>query len=475
MNLKCQFYNDIKMDILNQTKKNGNWANNKAFLRIVKYSFIGLLVVFNINNFFKYSPTWGFDGKAHMYLVKYVAQYWQFPKEWVYGVSNPPLYYFVAAFIYNLFKIHSFKIVQFLSLVIYVADLLLLSSSLRKLMANEWLHLAIVVFFALLPVHLHSAYMIYNYGLSNFFALVLFYLMLYFYQKEKVEIAAYVWIGACAVAGVLTSLTGIAYIACSIVYFLFIPSLSFKKKAIRTSILLLVMALLLYPYYEYKTKTFGSFFKITHRTASNVKALEFYKVYPLGFYFNFEMKAFKEPYITDEFRDPAYRNQHLNWGAWTILHETLYGDYFNYQVDATSSDEGKDRTGLIHTGRHYISPQRARLLTVLNFVGVSISVLFLFVVMRWLLNSGLFFILRRKDLFIDMIFLVTLVLIFSQFFVYMLEYPDYVNISSAYIFPGIFLLSLGLARFLKHRWAVYLTVVLLLLYSATSYYTFWKK
>ncbi|MEI8344896.1 MAG: hypothetical protein WCG06_02370, partial [Candidatus Omnitrophota bacterium] len=375
----------------------------------------------------------------------------------------------------NLFKSHGVKTVQLLSLILYAFNLFFLSKCLKKIVMNRWFHFAIVTFFALVPVHLHYAYMIMNYVLSTCLASLFFYLLVRSSGKTDLGPSDYLGCGLCVVAGIMTSLSSAVFFPVGFMYFALYPRIAFKKKIFGLICFFSGVITLLYPYYQIRTKVFGQFFMTAHREPLDVKWTNYHKIYPIEFYTHYDLGAFKESYLGDDWRERPVKQRHLRQGLWPMLHQTLYSDYFNYQVDSKTSQETRDAGGLIHTGLHYLTKEKARQFTVLDYLGIPISVLFLFVIFKWLWNAVLFLVFRSKDHFLDMICLSTAALIFFQFMVYILQYPNYVNISAGYLFPGIFLLCLGLAKFLKGTWVSRAVAVYLFVYAAFSYYVFYKR
>jgi hypothetical protein len=438
--------------------------SQKPTSKVLELIFLSFLIVFNINNFIKYSPYWGFDGPGHIYLIRYISEFWSFPKEMVYGVSNPPLYYFLAAVLLKIFN--NIKIVQLFSLILYFIDLYLLSKCINVLSKNTILNYSVLCFFALLPLNLHYAYMIFNYPLGHFFAILIIYLMIDSFLKESLSKKQIVLISLLTILSILTSLTNLIFLPLLIIYLVLFPYLNLKHKLSAILIVAFVNALFLYPYYVYKVNSYGNFLHITHRTKNKVNISELYKTYPLKFYYNFDLNSFNLPYAPNYMKD----------GMWILLHQTLYSDYFNYQVDSKHSSDTIPTKGLINTGQHYIDKDKAMKFTGLNYMGIPISFFFLIVILSSLKNSFLFILDQKKtEYFLDLISLTAILLFFVQFLVYILQYPSYVNISSGYIFPAIFILCINLAIKFKSNLVQNIISLCLFMFSIMSYYTFFRS
>ncbi len=182
-------------------------------IKFLPWVFLIPFLIFHFNNLMIYKPEWGFDGNGHLGLIRYFAKYHSIPDVRFYGVSNPPLYYVIGAYIYGLFGLNSAKLVQLFSFLLYIGNLYFLSRTLSLFSKDRLFRYALVAFFAFLPVHLNYAYMTLNYSLSHFIEFATFYLILkYLYEgRDRGFLFHALGLGLLTAAGLMTSLTHAAF------------------------------------------------------------------------------------------------------------------------------------------------------------------------------------------------------------------------------------------------------------------------
>src|SRR5258706_6772486 len=87
------------------------------------------LALFHVHNFLVYDPAWGYDGPAHILLVRLYSESVEFNPLAIYGGTNPPLYYLLAGKI--LSATNSLKAVQAFSLLLFASNLIVIWIALR--------------------------------------------------------------------------------------------------------------------------------------------------------------------------------------------------------------------------------------------------------------------------------------------------------------------------------------------------------
>ena len=433
-------------------------------INFVYLSIVLLLLFFTINNFLNYSPLWGYDAKTHIKYFVELYSYGHIPMDLNYS-SNPPFYYLIAGLIYFLF--HSLKLVQLFSLFLYLAFILFLCQSLKLInKGNKNLNFFIVVFFSVLPLSLSYGYMILNYTLGHFFSLAFLFVMIFLVQKKR-ELN-FKWVGLIGVLSslsVLTSFTNLYIYLLSFLFVLFFPELNIITKIKMVFLLGLITLVMITPYSIYKIKAFNCFFCTSNRPKAQTH-LRLSQIYPSQFYYRFSLvKDFEEPYFPKNVYD----------GILPLLHQSLYSDYFNYLPNLKTNRDIENKSGLVFTKPHYLNNERIRNLKILNYLGLPISLMFVVVFLLNLRDTIFFLVKRNKKFFINFLFTIAAGAIFFQFLMYILTYPDYVNIHSGYLYPLVFILLLLISKYFTNRWAVLLTMVFIASYSIMSYFTFFIR
>lgn len=315
--------------LLYYIKKNINIKKNSVIILLL----IIIISIFSINNFIKYSYEWGYDANSHMSMIQYIDSNNNLPAEG-YAASNPPLYYIFAAFIFKISK--SMKIVQLFSLILYFIICFLLYKLVTIFSKNTFLNLSIIALFSALPPALNFAYMILDYSLGNFLSMLTLFVIFIFVIRKKMDFKSVVVLSILVSLGILTTLTNLAVFLTTLVILIFFPNVKYTKKIVQISVFIFLTTLIIMPYYLYKSNKYGDFFSAPNKAQTKKVITE---VYPLEFYYKFNLKDFDKPYATNNVYD----------GLWIILHQTLYSDYWNYLVSEKCSFNTLDKEGLIGT------------------------------------------------------------------------------------------------------------------------------
>jgi hypothetical protein len=115
--------------------------NNQKVITIFCVFILFIALILNIHNTIicPYNSLFGFDGRAHVGYIRYVASKWQVPlphEGW--QMYQPPLYYFVAAIIYRLVGTsNGLEVVQFMSMLIGIGNLCFSWLILRELFKKD--------------------------------------------------------------------------------------------------------------------------------------------------------------------------------------------------------------------------------------------------------------------------------------------------------------------------------------------------
>jgi hypothetical protein len=410
---------------------------------------------FNFWNFFHYQPLWGYDGYQHIGAIRYLLSHLAMPTSG-YASTNPPAYYTAAALILYLFGF--LKAVQFLSLILYSINLALLARLLWQATGSSWLRWGLLTLFALLPVHLAYAYMVFNYSLSTNLAILALFLMRSYLSRPEPTLRRIVLAALVTGAGVLTALNNLFLIPTGVCLAL-LGAGRFSRRALAALFFLGVTTSVVAPYALFRQKTAGCFFCTGNRVSTAVSVLE---VYPKEFYYHLSVAALDQPFFPHHHRD----------GLWPILYHTLFGDYYGYLVPERLTDASGARPGLVSTGRHFVDSARIRQLNCLSRIALPIGFLFLAAAVSLTRKSFWWLRGQRTALTREAVFSVIAGgALFCQFLVYIHRYPNYVNIHAGYLFPGVFLLCAESARLVRGRWTA-VVVAALAIYCAAAYWTF---
>lgn len=459
-----QRFGETKLDRLNSAQ----WAAIRIFTsrfanRRIALTWIVIIAIafFHIHNLTVYSPHWGYDSVAHTQYMRYIAEERRLPATGMDTslVDNPPLYYIVGALILKLFG--NFKWVQFFSFGMYLLDVVLLYRLIRQAPAHRYLKTAVPIFFALLPISLNFGYMLLNYSLAFFLSIVMLYLMLQEVQRKQLNRNEVILLALLASAGMLTALVAFSTLVLLLIFLLFFPYVHWKKRLAWFAMVVLLVSVTLAPYYQYRlTTVYDCFFCTTHRSKT---ATVLWQTYPLKFYHGFPFQALREPFMPN----------HATEGLPLLLHQTLFGDYFDYLVSRRLSYEIPPiKDDYIHTGAHFIDAQKIRRLTWLNYIGIPIALLLIGSLIRGVLDAMRYLWKRRPEHLPAFLLTTGILLASAQFMIYILQYPNYVNIHAGYLFSAVFMLCALLTYQIRRKWTAAIVSIVLLLHSVSSYYTF---
>jgi hypothetical protein len=382
-----------------------------------------------------------------------------------YAASNPPLYYYLSAMILRLTG--SLKMVQLMSLFAYLPCVFLFYK-IAGLCTGKWsVRYAFTAFFALLPVTLNYAFIVFNYSLGHAFSLLAVFTLLYMVTARRATFLLVCALGVIAGLGLLTSLTNLAMIPVTVGSVLVLPRFNLQKKAALLTVFLAITGVTVLPYYKYKVETYGSFLSAPNKGAKTNRGLT--EIFPLRYFYNINMDMFEKPYV----------HNYLGDSLWIRLHQTMYSDYFNYLVGErlSSSNAGENearvaRGEMFTTNPHYIDAERITKFRVLNYLGIPISLLvaICFVARSYRAVQEL----RAHDrrYLTGFVLMLTAVAFFMQFLAYIFRYPYFQCVHAGYIMPACFaLLLITIECVAKKKWALFVSAYLLVfaLYSA---YTF---
>ncbi|HSX57850.1 MAG TPA: glycosyltransferase family 2 protein [Candidatus Saccharimonadales bacterium] len=430
--------------------------SSKSF--IFGFILFSLLAVLTLNNFLHYDPSWGYDGQYHLRYIDYVSKNFRIPTE-IFYTSNPPLYYFVAGVILKIFP--SLKAVQFLSILFYSLEVGFLLFLLNRLYKNRYLTYTITFFFAMLPITLNFGYMVFNYSLSFFFSLSILTILVSLIKKQAINFKWVLLLSLLTSLGILTALNNLAILLVVIFFLLFFPYAKFLSKLKFLLLTVVVTLVVVGPYYNFMIANYKCFFCTTNRIKTT---LTFDKVYPPEFYNKIDLTVLDNPISPNHLKDA---------GLWLMLHQTLFGDYFDYLVDARTQHFTKgNTTGLLNTGWNFISVRKVLKLKAMEFTALPIALMLIATLFLNLKDGFLFLFFNRKEKFLNFIIALTSFGVFFQFLLYILNYPDYVNIHAGYLFPAIFLLLISVPQYFKHKYIFPIVIYNLLAFSLLSYYTF---
>ena len=86
--------------------------------------------VLNVHNALLYHPSNGFDGMGHTEYIDYVAKYWTLPAPTAWETHQPPIFYYLAAFLKTTFN--NPKAAQFTNIVVFFALIYIVWIALKK-------------------------------------------------------------------------------------------------------------------------------------------------------------------------------------------------------------------------------------------------------------------------------------------------------------------------------------------------------
>jgi len=379
------------------------------------------LVLFHVHNFLLYDPTWGYDGRAHTLLVQLYSKSVEFDPLTVYGGTNPPLYYVVAGKI--LEATGSLKAVQAFSLLAFASSLVVIWMTLRTVCPGSPLRWPIFVFFALNPLHLAYAYMVFNYALAQTMAVAFICVVLLLATREGRPPPTLLapGLGLAAAAGVWTALTNLALVPIGAAFLSLRPSVPRRTRLLTTIVFLVVSLAAIAPFAAVRNLEQGCFLCTANRPISR---RPFYESYPAHYYFWVSLRPFHQPHVPYFWKD----------GMWPVLYQTYFSDYFNYVVGPKHALAGTE-PGSIKVGPHSSDAARNDAFTVLNYLGLPLAAAMLTAFVFSARNTWRYFSDRRPDRFVDVIVCISSIVYLVQFLAYIHRYPDYVNIHAGYLFP----------------------------------------
>ena len=432
----------------------------------VKATLLISLALFHLHNFLVYDPGWGYDGAAHILLVRLFSESVEFNPLGVYGGTNPPLYYLLAAGILSGLK--SLKAVQALSLALFTSSLGAIWIAVRQVCAGSPLRWPILVFFAVNPLHLAYAYMIFNYALAQAIAVTFVCGLLILatagaLSRPLLTAAA---LGLSAATGVWTSLTNLALFPVGAAFFACFPSLSRQTRVLTAAVFLAAGLAAVAPYAALKNLEEGCYFCTRNRPATT---RSFSEVYPARYYYWVSLRPFHQPNVPHYWKD----------GMWPVLYQTYFSDYFNYLVGPRYALAGHGN-GLTAVGPHSTDALRTTEFTVLNYLGLPLAAGMLAAFAISARNTWRYLTDGRPENFIDLIVWLASLAFLAQFLAYIHLYPDYVNIHAGYLFPITVPLWIQVARRLApgsaaNPIAAWVLGSCLALYSALAGITFFLR
>jgi hypothetical protein len=277
--------------------------------RLVKAGLLLALAVFHLHNFLVYDPAWGYDGPAHILVVWLNARSVEFDPTRVYAGTNPPLYYLLAGKI--LAATHSLKAVQALSLLLFLTNLAVIWVTLRRVCQASPLRWPILTFFALNPLHLAYAYMIFNYALAQAIAVALLCALVILAVRGALARPFLVApaLGLGAAMGIWTSLTNLALLPVGAAFFLLHPALVRRTRVEATVVFLATSVIAVSPYVALKNLEEGCFLCTRNRPTTTSR---FYEIYPARYYYWVSLKPFHQPHVPYFWKD----------GMWPVLYQT---------------------------------------------------------------------------------------------------------------------------------------------------------
>jgi hypothetical protein len=379
------------------------------------------LALFHVHNFLFYDPAWGYDGLPHILLVRLHSASAEFDPLAIYGGTNPPLYYLLAGKI--LSATNSLKAVQAFSLLLFASNLIVIWIALRRVCRHSPLRWPLLLFFALNPLHLAYAYMIFNYSLAQSIAITFVSMLLILAMRDGRPPPKLVapGLGLAAAAGVWTSLTNLALLPIGAAFLFLHPSIPRRTRRLQTLVFLVVGLAAIAPYAVLRNVEQGCFLCTAHRPATT---RPFYEVYPARYYYWVSLKPFHQPHVPHFWKD----------GMWPVLYQTYFGDYFNYVVGPryALSGQGPALTKVIP---HSTDTLRNGELTLLEYLGLPLAAALVAGLAISVRNSYRYLKTERPELFVDLIVCVSSMAYFIQFLAYIHRYPAYVNIHAGYLFP----------------------------------------
>jgi hypothetical protein len=389
--------------------------------RLTKAALLIVLAAFHLHNFVVYDPRWGYDGASHILMVSLYARSVEFNPVALYAGTNPPLYYLLAGKILSAFD--SLKVVQALSLLLFSLNLTVMWIALRRVCRDSPLRWPILVFFAVNPLHLAYAYMVFNYSLAQAIAIGfvggLLILAVRVDLPRPLLVAS--GLGLAAAAGVWTSLTNLALLPIGGVFLLLHPALTRRTRILAIALFLGVGLAAIAPYVALKNLEEGCVLCTRNRP---VTTHAFYEVYPARYYYWVSLRPFHQPHVPHFWKD----------GMWPVLYQTYFGDYFNYLVGPRYALIDRD-PALVKVGPHSTDAGRDGKLELLNYLGLPLAAAMLAALALAVWNSWRYLRTRHPGLFVDLIVCVSSVIYLAQFLAYIHRYPDYVNIHAGYLFP----------------------------------------
>ncbi len=375
------------------------------------------LSAFLFHEYCAFDPLLGYDAAGHILHLQYIANEGMLPTTSFYSSSNPPAYYLAGALIWKIS--HDIFAVQSLSLILFLLSVWLFYSALSERHLPWLVKWGLTAYFALLPLSLNYAVMIFNYVFVNFFAL----LLLLFLWKDSGR-RSLGWRDAALIAAIsslaiLSSLSGLAVWAVGFWFLLARPKVGAESRTKLLLIFALASFVILAPYLAYRAQAQGCIFCTLHRGGTPTR---WYVPYNPRVYLHFDRTLFSEPVYVPGRPD---LDGHLSY-----LYATWFGDYWNY----LNTDGEKP------AGGNVVTPSRKRDLVILLWLGLPIAIGSLWLVLRrlrFVMRSGGFF---RGQAFYSGLPLVAGFLFYAQFFVYFHRYRETVLFHSGYLWPCLVLL-----------------------------------
>jgi 4-amino-4-deoxy-L-arabinose transferase-like glycosyltransferase len=376
----------------------------------------------------------------------------------VYGATNPPLYYWVAAKIYQVFRTD--KSVQLFSWVLYVINILLFRVTLSRFKVRRLFANLVALFYALMPLTICYGIMILNYTLANFLMVVVLYLYARVIEDARPSHGMILALIAASLGAVFSSMSGLAALCTTFVVLLFLMNRPLAQRK-RYAALMAGVSLLVYGTYLFnRSQQINCTFCTKHR---NVNPWLDHRQY---------LRVSGQASI--HWRKPYYPNGFKSSIPLLML-ETYFADYFNYLAPRHlwSNPEKRDWD---YVGPYFVDPLRRYQMVAQTWLGVPLLFAFLYACwLRWKTRAES---RQRPHHALRLAYLVFCGLTVFQFVCYFLQYREWLAIHAGYLYPISFIGCLlmagvyGHAR-LRESWKSLTVGALMIVYSLLNVWTFW--
>ena len=320
----------LRLSKIFQNQQTHRPRENKFPIESGIYLIFFFLILINILNAVKYPHGKGFDAHGHIEYIKYVALHWHPPlanQGW--EMFQPPVFYFLAAVLYQFFGLFTsesvcFKAIQFFSAVSGTGIVVFVYLTLRKLYPqNLSVQLFSVSIGAFLPILLYMNPLVSNEILTGLMISIALYVLICYGFEEYLSLSKSFLLGLFVGIALLTKYTGVCIFLTSFMILLtrmFTNSSMWRKELLNIAIFIFTVFLVSGWFYVRNFVIFDNTFIGNWDEVSGFHYEQPPGYRTLSFYTQFGSVFFEHPYA----------NRFISF--WDGIYATLWTDGHGYFV-----------------------------------------------------------------------------------------------------------------------------------------------